>query len=255
MYFANLLTLVGIAAQAALITLLARRRIHRLLPVFFYYIVWGVAGDSVILILRFLNSRALYPYEIQSYIDLLVQYSVLIELAWSSVRPIRRSLPKGFLLGISLTIAAGAALAWPLSGIRETLQYPHQFLLALHAQRAFAILRIVFLLVIACCSNLLRINWHDRELQVATGLGFYSLVSLAGAMVHSHQSFGWRYFYVDVAVACSYLLSLGYWIMSFAQKESARHDFTPEMKDSLLAVANLLRRQRGSMSAADNTRA
>lgn len=255
MQFANLLVLIGIGAEATLIVVLAWRRIYRSFPVFFFYIVWGVAGDATILILRTLaHSRALYPFEIQSYIDSAFQYMVLVELAWSVLRPIRRSLPGGFLLAIPLAIAAGAVLAWPLSGIHETLGIPRHYLLVLHAQRAFTLLRILFFVVLACCSHIVQIGWRDRELQIASGLGFYSLVSLAGTLVHSHQTFGWHYFFVDVAVAFSYLLSLFYWIYSFAQQEAPRREMTPEMQHLLEGMANVLRRQRDGLAATASSR-
>ena len=251
----NLVAMIGIAAEAAVIVALVCRRIYRSLPVFFFYIVWGVAGDSTILILRTLvHSQSLYPYEIEVYIDSLFQYLVLIELAWSVVRPIQRSLSKRFLIGISLVIAAAAMLAWPLSAIKETPGYPAQLLIALHAQRSFALLRILFFLVLACCSHFLRIGWRDRELQVATGLGFYSLVSLAGTMVQSHQFYGRHYYYVEIAVACSYLLSLFYWIYSFAQPEAARREITPEMRNFLVGMANVVRHQRSTLSPPANRR-
>lgn len=244
MFLTNLLMMIGIVAQAALIVVLVWRRTYRSLPVFFSYIVWGLASDSAMLILRALmHNQSLAPFEIETYIDSLFQYLVLIELAWSILRPIQRSLPKGLLLGISLFIAAAAVLMWPLSGIKETLGYPWQLLIAFHAQRSFAILRILFFLALACCSQFLRIGWRDRELQDATGLGFYSLVSLAGTMVHSHQFYGWQYFYVDVGIACSYLLSLVYWVYSFAQQGAARREMTPEMIDFLRGLADVIHKQ------------
>lgn len=256
MYIANILLLIGIAVQAAFIVVLAKGRLYRSLPVFFLYIVWGVAGDATFLILKTLmHSQSLLPFEIETYIDSLFQYLVLIELAWSILRPIQRLLPRGFLLGISLIIALAAVLAWPLASIKEPLNYPRAFLLALHAQRTFAILRILFFLVLACCSQFLRIGWRDRELQVATGLGFYSLVSLGATMVHSHQLLDWHYFYVDVAVACSYILSLGYWIYSFAQPEAARREMTPEMEHFLVGMTNAVRQQRGRFCAPDGDQA
>lgn len=245
MYLANLLAMLGIVAQAAFIAVLVWRRTYRSLPVFFFYIVCGLAGDSAVTVLRTLmRSRSVFPFEIVTYIDSLFQYLVLTELAWSIFRPIRPSLSKRFLLGISLVIVAAAGVAWPLCGIQETSGFSWQLLLAFHAQRTFAILRILFFLALACCSQFLGIGWRDRELQVATGLGFYSLVSLAGTMVHSHQSYGWQYFYVDVAVACSYLLSLVYWVYCFAQPDVARREMTPEMKNLLLRMTDVARRQR-----------
>jgi hypothetical protein len=244
-FLANLLVTIGIVVQAAFIVVLVWRRTYRSLPVFFYYIVWGLAGDSVVLIVRILmQSRSQIPFEIETVIDSLFQYLVLIELAWSLLRPIQRLLPRGFLPGISLVIAAAAVLVWPLSEIKDTLGYPWHLLFAFHAQRSFAILRILFFVVLVGCSRFLGISWRDRELQVATGLGFYSLISVAGTVVHSHQFYGWQYFYVDAAVASSYLLSLTYWVYSFAQQEVARRAMTPAMHDFLLHLSDVIRRQR-----------
>lgn len=241
----NLLIMMGIVAEAAFIAVFVWRRTYRSLPVFFCYIVWGLAGDCTVLFLRSqMPSHSLFSYEVETYIDSLFQYLVLIELAWSILRPIQSLLPKGFLPGISLTIISSAVLAWPLTGMNEMSGFPPQLLIALHAQRTFAILRVLFFLALVCCSQFLRIGWRDRELQAATGLGFYSLVSLAGTLVHSHQIHGLQYYYVDLAVASSYLLSLVYWIYSFAQPETARREMTPEMQDLLLRMANVTRQQR-----------
>ena len=245
MFFANLLLTIGIVIEVAFLVLLGWRRTYRSLPVFFFYIFWGVVGDVVVLISRtLLPFRTLYPFEVTTYIDLGFQYLVLIELGWSTLRPIQRSLPKGVLFGISLIIAAAAVAAWPLAGVKELSDYPRHLLFAFQIQRIFAILRIVFFLALACCSQLLGLSWRDRELQVVTGLGIYSFVSIAGTIVHLHQSSGWQYFWVDTAVACSYLISLVYWIYSFAQKEPARCEITPEMRRVLRGVSDVIRVQQ-----------
>lgn len=249
MFLANLLTAVGIVVEAAVISVLVWRRTYKSLPIFFSYIAWSLAGDSTMLVLRALFcSHSLAPFEFETYVDSLFQYLVLIELAWAVLRPIQRSMPKGLLLGISLIIAASAVLAWPLSAIKDTPGIPWHLLVVFHAQRTFAILRILFFLVLACSSQFLRIGWRDRELQVATGLGFYSLVSLAGTVVHSHQSYGMPYYYVEVAIGCSYLLSLVYWVYCFAQQEATRRAMTPEMQSLLLGMADVLRQHRARLS-------
>jgi len=241
--------MIGIVAQAALIVVLVRGRTYRSLPIFFLYIVWGVAGDCAVLILRtVMPSLNQLTFEIEMYFDSLFQYLVLIELAWSILRPIQRSLPRGFLIGISFIIAASAVLAWPLTAIKETLGCSWQLLVALHAQRSFAILRILFFVALAFCSQLLGIGWRNRELQIATGLGFYSLVSLTGSMVHSHQVARGQYYYVELAIACTYSLSLMYWVYCFAQREVARREITPKMLEFLLGMADVMRLQRVRLS-------
>ncbi|MDR5728885.1 MAG: hypothetical protein RB191_15810 [Terriglobia bacterium] len=123
-------------------------------------------------------------------------------------------------------------------------------------QQTTSILRILFFLVLAGLSQLLSIGWRDRELQVATGLGFYSLVSVAVEMAHSHQTMGAQYRLLNQIVVASYVLSLLYWAFSFAQKEAERREFTPKMEQFLLALAGNARAIRLSMasSTADETR-
>ncbi len=253
MSWANSLTLAGIAAESAFLAMMMWRRTYKTLPIFFCYIIWGLVSDSAMLILRaVVHNQNPNIWIVEMFIDSLFQYAVLIELAWSILRPLQASLPKGFLVGLSVFIALAAALAWPLCTMKEAPGYTWEWLFALHVQRSFAVLRILFFMALAGCSQFLRIGWRDRELQVATGLGFYSLVSLAGTMVHSHQVLGWQYFYVEVAVAGSYLLSLVYWIFSFAQQEAPRRKMTPEMESLLLRVAGAGRRQRDKLSASNS---
>jgi hypothetical protein len=95
--------------------------------------------------------------------------------------------------------------------------------LIVRVQETFAILRVVFFLVLAIASHWLAIGWRNRELQIATGLGLYSLGSLAGTLAHQYQSVGTlNYHRVDFAIAASYFGSLLYWVVSFAQKEPPR---------------------------------
>ena len=114
-----------------------------------------------------------------------------------------------------------------------------------------AILRILFFLVLAGCSQLLSIGWRSRELQIATGLGFYSLVSLGVAMLHTHQTMGPLYRHLNQVEVASYLCSLLYWVFSFAQKEAERREFSPQMQNLLLAVAGAARSTR--MALTDST--
>ncbi len=116
--------------------------------------------------------------------------------------------------------------------------------LLLHLQQDISILRVLLFLVLAGCSQLLSIGWRDRELQVATGLGIYSLVSLAAALMHTHQSMESHFYLLDRIVLASYLLSLLYWVFSFAQKEAKRREFTPQMRDLLLAMAGTAKATR-----------
>jgi hypothetical protein len=142
-----------------------------------------------------------------------------------------------------LIVAAGAAV-WPFSGILNLGKFPAVWQNLVHIQQTASFLRVLFFLVLAGCSQLLSIGWRDRELQVATGLGFYSIVSLAVTVLHSRQMLGDQYRHLNQLVAVSYILSIVYWVFAFATKEAERREFTPQMQSFLLAVAGTARTAR-----------
>ncbi len=250
---AEILSLVGVLAEVVLVCLLLWRRTSKTLPVFTAYVIWGTISDALVIALRIQgNTHSLRAWVIETFVDTLFQYGVLIELAWSIVRPLRRSLPRGFLAGISTLIAGVALVAWPFSASQLSSANPRELLLAWQFQRSFAVVRIISFLVLAASSQLLRIGWRDRELQIASGLGFYSLISLAGSMIHTHQVFGLHYYYVDLAIGVSYLLSLSYWVVSFAQREAPRQEMTDEMQRIIIGVAGTMHRQLDKLRTANS---
>jgi len=107
-----------------------------------------------------------------------------------------------------------------------------------------SILRILFFLALAGCSQLLSIGWRDRELQVASGFGFYSLVGIVVAMLNSSPTMGPYYGLLNSVVITSYICSLLYWAFSFSQQEAERREFTPQMQTFLLAVAGAAKSAR-----------
>jgi hypothetical protein len=244
-------------AEAAVLGLLLYRRVWRTFPAFCVYIVWGLVSDlGNYAIQRFSPSSFTTTYLIQLVLDSALQFGVLVELAWSVLRPMRASLPRIALLVIAVLIVAVGAAIWPFAGIHNLASLPPQWRALVHVQQTASILRILFFLVLAGCSQFLSIGWRDRELQVATGLGFYSLVSLAVEILHSHQAMGPQYALLNQVVVASYLISFAYWIFSFAQKEAKRREFTPQMQSLLLAVAGTARSTRVALmdSAAEKTR-
>jgi hypothetical protein len=147
----------------------------------------------------------------------------------------------------ALILAAGAAI-WPFAAISGLAHVSRQALLLLQLQHAVSILRILFFLLLAGGSQLLSIGWRDRELQVATGLGFYSLANVAISMVQAHQSNGLQYIRLEQFVVVSFLVSLGYWLVCFSQKTAERREFTPQMQSFLLAVAGAAHSSRVALT-------
>jgi hypothetical protein len=245
----NTLWFAAMVAEAVVIGLLIYRRIWRTLPVFCVYCAWGLLSDTGGYAAQGLfagraSHSYLIIYLVASVLDSVLQFSVLVELAWSVLRPMRTSLPRGALVVVGVLIVVVGAVIWPFTGIHGLASLPPQARNIVHVQQVASILRILFFLALAGCSQLLSIGWRDRELQVATGLGFYSMVSLAVQFLHTHQVYGPLYIRLDQIVAASFVCSLLYWVFSFAQQEAARRAFTPEMQNLLLAVAGTARTAR-----------
>jgi len=245
----NTLWFAAMVAEAVVIGPLIYRRIWRTLPVFCVYCAWGLLSDTGgYAIARFFAGRASHNYLIiflaQTMVDSALVFGVLVELAWSILRPLRSSLPRGALAVVAVLILAVGAAIWPFAGIHGLANFTPEWRNLVRMQQTASILRILFFLALAGCSQLLSIGWRDRELQVATGLGFYSMVSLAVEVLHTHQVMGQQYRYLNQLVAASYVCSLLYWVFSFAQQEAARRAFTPEMQNLLLAVAGTARTAR-----------
>ena len=241
----NQLWLAGIVAEVAIVALLLYRRVWRTLPVFCIFCVWGLVSDAGnYIVQQYFTQHYTMIYLVETVVDSALEFAVLVELTWSILRPIRASLSRRTLLVVvALIVAAGAAL-WPFSGIRDLGAYPLVLRNIVHLQQTTSILRVLFFLALAGCSQLLSIGWRDRELQVATGLGFYSLVSMAVTVLQSHQGMGQQYGHLNQFAAVSYILSIAYWTFSFATKEAERREFTPQMQGFLLAMAGTARTTR-----------
>jgi hypothetical protein len=253
----NTLWLVGIVTEAAVLGLLCHRRVWRILPVFCAYCAWLLVSNAgLYAAFRFFPASYLTVYLADTVVESALEFGVLVELAWSVLRPVRASLPRGALVVVGgLVVALGAAI-WPFAVIPGFGNLLPEYHLLMRLIQTTSILRIAFFLALAGGSQLLSIGWRDRELQVATGLGFYSLVSLAVAMLHTHLTTGPQYTLLNQVEVTGYLCSLLYWVFCFAAKEAERREFTPQMQSFLLAVAGTARTTRIALteSASDKER-
>ena len=255
MALVSVLFVCGMVAEAALILLLIRLSVFRILPAFFLFLCWSLFSDALLYGVRLEGSPATFfrIYLIQLIIDSAMMFAVLVELAWSVLRPIRDSLPKRSWVGIAVVIALAGLLLWPVAGLTVPPYLTHQGENYFRLQQTFALLRVLFFLGLAGFSQVLSIGWRNRELQIATGLGFYSIASLAVSVLHTYQvATSPQYHWLDELGAMSYLGVLGYWVFSFATKEAVRQDFTPQMQHLLLAVAGAARSTRVALSDSES---
>jgi len=241
----------GAAAEAVLFLLLLRVRLFRTFPAFLLWVCLSFLVDaySFFAITYQKLQPSLVMYEIEIAVDSILMFAVLVELAWSVLRPIRSSLPKySWLAIVGLTLVAGMVV-WFVAGLAVPGNLTPDGNIFFRLQQTGAMLRVVAFLAMAGLSQLLSIGWRNRELQIATGFGFYSIVSLAVTVMHTHQVPGTpQYHLLDEAGAASYLIALTYWVFAFATQEAERREFTPQMQSFLLAAAGSARTARIGMT-------
>src|SRR5215831_871598 len=249
----SILELVSAVVQTGVLALLVIRRVYRTLPLFFSYVIWLLLLQGVNLSLsRFLSAPHVYErvFLTVSIIDSAFMFCVLVELSMSVLKPIRSSLPRWTFLLIGGLLALAFMLVWPFAkppGI-DKWNPASQHIMQLDVTNS--VLWIVFFLALAGLSQLLSIGWRDRELQIATGLGFFSLVSLSVTLLHMNQGAANpdQYHLLDQLVTGSYIVSMVYWVVSFTQKVPERREFTPQMQNFLLALAGQARSTRVAMT-------
>lgn len=246
----SVLWLAGTAGEAVVLGLLLYRRIWRTLPIFFAYSIWTlIAGAVGFALFRWLPQSAYAKaYLVDLLVDSILLFGVLVEIGWSILRPLRPSLSRRTPLIIGALILALGAVVWPFAGATAPPGTASNVVSIIHIQQTFYVLRVLVFLALAAFSQFLSIGWRDRELQIVTGLGITSLVSLGVAMLHAYPSMRGQYHLLSELVIASYLCSLLYWTVSFSQKEQERREFTPQMQSLLLAVAGAAKTTRIGLS-------
>jgi hypothetical protein len=245
----NEILIAAIAAEIAVLVFLLSRKAWNTLPIFCAYIAWCILDDLInfVVVYRFPGAFQ-KTYLIEMGPDALLQLAVLIELAWSVLRPNRSILPRGTIYVLIALVGIAGIMVWPLAGLTVPANISHRAELYVHFQQTVAILRVVCFLVMAGFSQVLSIGWKDRELQVATGLGFFSIVSLIVAVLHSRQDTGLAYHWLDRVTSASYIGTLVYWVLSFSTKEQERKEFSPQMQQLLLLMSGGARAGRIALS-------
>jgi hypothetical protein len=247
------LWLLVVLGEAVVAGLLLGRRAWRTLPVFLIYSIWTFIGDVTDFAVMKVHASAYFDtYFVTKVIDSALQFCVLVELSWSVFRPFRASLPRNTVWFLGGFVALAGAAIWPFAKDPAFAHFPYQWQMLGRFMQTDALLRVLFFLVLAGCSQLLSIGWRDRELQIATGLGFYSLVAVAVSVFHGHVGATQHYRDLDEMVIGSYLVSLSYWAFSFAQKEAVRREFSPQMQGLLLAVAGAARGSRIALTGSSS---
>ena len=218
---------------------------HRKHPIFVFYIFWTVVSDLAYeLFVRSVPRYALKLYVAELAIDAVFQVLVIGEIVWTTLRPVRTSLPRHWYW---VAVAGFVLLAcgfWPLAGfaIPPNLTPASNAMILL--QQTISLLRVTFFLVLVAFSQFLSIGWRDRELQIASGLGFYSILSLVVSVLHTHQAVGPQYHWLDLVTSFGYLGTLAYWVVCFMQKEPETRKISPQMVRFLVSIGGTVQAEQ-----------
>lgn len=242
--------------------LVLHRKVFKTLPLFSCYLAYGLISDvgQRLLARRFPDSsiHGLQIYFVSTIIDSAFMFCVLIELSMSVLRPVRGLLSRWAIFGVALGLGILCAIIWPFAKAPGLELTKPQYQVIVHLSLTFSVIRILYFLILAAGSQFLSIGWKDRELQVATGFGFFAIASLSVALFHMNQgvnpALDRQFHILDQMVAASYVVSMVYWSVSFLQKVPERREFTPQMQNFLLAVAGNARSVRVAMSQSSDSK-
>jgi len=235
--------IAGSALEAFFIALLLRRRAILRFPFLSLFIIWDLIQNIALYFLSQTGAHYTEFYLFFSAIGYCFEFCVLIELMRAVLKPLPTFVRKRLSLFVILGYLVLGAIVWTFFTKRPVSQnscfqaVSFSLWISLQVQRMTSYLRLVTFLSLALCSQMLSLSWRNRELQIATGLGFYSFFSIAVEMVRSHLPQNQLYIDLNRVLIASYLGSLCYWIYCFSAKEEERRAFTPEMERALQRLA------------------
>ena len=242
--------IASVAGEILVCSVLLWRRSWRKYPTFFVYLLWTILSDLSFLFFPQIYQDKLKNYIVEISIDSILQFFVLMELGWAVLRPVRSSLPKGVTWFVPVLLVVLSLVCWPLAGFVVPAGLSTHGSELVIIQQAISLLRVTVLLALVAFSQFLSIGWRDRELQIASGLGFYSILSLVIWIIHTHQSVGSQYHWLDLVTSFGYLGTLAYWVVSFAQKEPEVRTISPQMMRFLVSIGGSLQAERVALETA-----
>jgi|SRR5450631_548225 len=241
----SLLWILGYAGIAVLVAALFARGLHRNFPIFTGYLIFGLITDPF---LYYVHSRLpLYYFSVYFAInvaDYLFQLGLLLEIASNVLRPVKRSLPGGVLWILAGFVVVAATVTLFFSLHSGTHFQSALGILFVRLNLAMALLRLGIFVAIALFAQMLGIGWRSHVLQLATGLAFFSGVSLIVTSIQSSKGLTYQFHALDQMQVASYIGTLAYWMWSFARQEAPRKEFSPQMQNFLLSIAGSTRSAR-----------
>jgi hypothetical protein len=231
-------SLLGLLAEISLFVVLLVRRQYRSFPIFTLCIACNLLSDIGVGILIVTaphvgRSVTLGLLPLQYLLDL----AVLLEISWHVLRPVYTSLPRGsigvFVTAMILAVLGGVLLAYHFGNTGnkvQDLKPPLDLMVGL--------LRMLIFAATAGFSQLLGIGWKNRVLQLATGLSFYSAADLIATLVERYSGDSSN---LEAIRVFAWAMELVFFLWVFTTKEVRRREFSPQMEQFLVTLAQRAR--------------
>jgi hypothetical protein len=244
--------IVGLVLQAALVFIMLQRGLAKVYPILSIYLLLNLLEDPLGLFLSTQSSAAAYThfYIASTILDSILQLLIIFEVGWNVVRPSRKSIPFPILPVGLVGLLTCAIVAVSFSPQIQAIGLSHLTQIFVRFTLGLAVMKLLLFVLLAGFSQILGIGWKNHVLQLATGLAFYAGISLFVQLRISHLPNSDHAAYLTNMTELNFFQSIAYnatlifWIWAFSRNEAPRKDFTPQMQEVLVTIAETAKRTR-----------
>jgi hypothetical protein len=251
----------GLVLQAALAFVLVRRKLARFYPAFLIYLLLNLVEDPLGWALQASDPNLyLRYYFVVTILDYVLQLLILFEIARNVIRPSKRSIPFPIVPVAIVGILLCALIAASFSPQVQLIGLSHTREILIRVSLLLAILKILLFVTLAVFAQVLGIGWKSHVLQLASGFAFYGAVSLMVQLSSTHIAGTDESSYVPHLIrlaqiqGAAYNFTLVFWIWAFSRNEAQRKDFTPQMQEVLVTIAESAKRTRLAVTRSGDRR-
>src|SRR3984885_1187579 len=256
----NVSIAAGLVLQAALAFVLIPRNLARLYPIFLLYLLLNLVEDPLGWALQGSGTLYLRYYFVVTILDYILQLLILFEIARNVIRPSKRSIPFPVAPVAIVGILLCALIAASFSPQVQMIGLGHTREILIRVSILLAILKILLFVILALFAQVLGIGWKSHVLQLASGFAFYGAVSLMVQLSSTHVTGSDDPSYVIHLTrlaqiqSAAYNFTLVFWIWAFSRNEAQRKDFTPQMQEVLVTIAESAKRTRLAVTRSSDRR-
>lgn len=232
------LTLMEAACSLLLLAILFMRRIAGGIPLFALYIGYGALWGSVAVALLLYAPHYCVPVWIAGQaLDATFFLLVLCEIAQSLIALNPETKRSRLTVPAALFVPA-VALIWSIARWSDLPDHGSLlWYLDLRTMQIAPIISVAGVLALLWWTTLRSLHWPEREIRLVTGMGLWSLISLAVVILHAHGAYGPDFYWMDMLTPICCVFVLLYWGAHFLHEPSKAAPRPSEREARLAADA------------------